>query len=238
MNMGSPTSILPTPPGGTTSTMVPSSLPEFSGLDFNTSLDHINAAFLSGYDSSSINIAFQDLDWDSLLTLPEWPENVAPASSVPTTSSGFTESSSTLKEPSWNFTEGLPLQQVDSVEAKCIELRNYIGGFQTGVDHTILAKYITRDRLVDCVQLYAKSFQSIQPILHLPTFELTKTPPDLLTAIMLVGACYSNNVIPRTIVVQAAIHMLLVSEYASVGAMSVTDSEHGRLQVYCSMRDP
>ena len=64
--------------------------------------------------------------------------------------------------------------------------------------------------------VFAKCFQSIQPILHLPTFELTKTPPDLLTAMMLVGACYSSNVIPPTVVVQGAIHMLLVLESSSV----------------------
>jgi hypothetical protein len=224
MNTKSAASILPTPSGNTTSATDQSGVVEFSGLDFNTPFEYMNATFLSGggHGSTSMNDAFQDLDWDLLLTFPEGPDNVAPATNATTTSSDFshfTETSSVPKEPVWNFTEGLHLQQIDSVEAKCVEIRSYIGGFKTGIDHTILFKYITRDRLVDCVQLYAKFFQSIQPILHLPTFELTKTPPDLLAAMMLVGACYSSsNVIPPTVVVQGAIHMLLVLEGSSVSA--------------------
>lgn len=208
----------PMPSSSTKSATDQSNVVEFSGLDLNTPFEYMNATFLSGYGSTSINDAFQDLDWDSLLTFPDWPDNVAAATNTRETSSDFTTTSSVPTEPAWNFTEGLHLQQLDSVEAKCVELRNHIGRFQTSIDHTILFKYITRDRLVDCVQLYAKCFQSIQPILHLPTFELTKTPPDLLIAMMLVGACYSGGLIPPTIVVQGAIHMLLVLECSSVSA--------------------
>jgi hypothetical protein len=218
MNTRSGASNLPAPTGNTTSAVEQSGVLEFSGLDFNAPYEYMSATFLPGHGSTSMNDAFQDLDWDSLLTFPEWPDNVAPATNATTNSSDFTETSPVPKELVWNFTEGLHLRQVDSVEAKCVEIQNYIGAFQTGVDHTILSKYLTRDRLVDCVQLYAKCFQSIQPLLHLPTFDLTKTPPDLLVAIMLVGACYSNNVIPPTIVVQGAIHMLLVLECSSVSA--------------------
>ncbi|KFY57793.1 hypothetical protein V496_06340 [Pseudogymnoascus sp. VKM F-4515 (FW-2607)] len=212
MNVESGSSILPTPPANTTSAMEQSGMVEFSGLDFNTPFEHTNVTPLSGYGSVSMNDAFLDLDWDSLLTNLDWPESVVSANNATTTASDFTDTSSIPKETAWNFTEGLQLRQIDSVEAKCIEIQSYIGAFQTGIDHTILSKYLTRDRLVDCVQLYAKCFQSIHPILHLPTFELTKTPPDLLAAMMLVGACYSSNVIPPAIIVQGAIHMLLVLE--------------------------
>lgn len=218
MNSKSAASILPTPPGNTTSATEQSGVLEFSGFDFNTPFDHTNATPLSGYSSTGMNDAFLDLDWDSLLTNLDWPENMVSANNAATASSDFTETSSVPKEAAWNFTEGLQLRQIDSVEAKCVEIQNYIGAFQTGIDHTILSKYITRDRLVDCVQLYGKCFQSIHPILHLPTFELTKTPPDLLAAMMLVGACYSSNIIPPAIVVQGAIHMLLVLECSSVSA--------------------
>lgn len=191
---------------------------DFGGLDFSTPLEYMNASLLSGYGSTNLIEGFQDLDWDSLLTFPEMDGGVAPMN-APTTSSGFIETSPALAEPSWNFAQGLHLQQIDSVEAKCAEIRNYIAGSQTsqtGIDHTVLARYVTRDRLVTCIQHYAKCYQSIQPILHLPTFELTRTPPDLLAAMMLVGACYSSNVIPPTIVVQGAIHMLLLSEHSAV----------------------
>lgn len=198
--------------------MEQSGMLEFSGLDFNTPFEHTSVTPLSGYGSATMNDAFLDLDWDSLLTNLDWPENVVSANNAATASSDFTDISSVPKETVWNFTEGLQLRQIDSVEAKCIEIQSYIGAFQTGIDHTILSKYLTRDRLVDCVQLYAKCFQSIHPILHLPTFELTKTPPDLLAAMMLVGACYSSNIIPPAIVVQGAIHMLLVLECSSVCA--------------------
>lgn len=218
MNVESGSSILPTPPANTTSAMEQSGMVEFSGLDFNTPFEHTNVTPLSGYGSVSMNDAFLDLDWDSLLTNLDWPESVVSANNATTTASDFTDTSSIPKETAWNFTEGLQLRQIDSVEAKCIEIQSYIGAFQTGIDHTILSKYLTRDRLVDCVQLYAKCFQSIHPILHLPTFELTKTPPDLLAAMMLVGACYSSNVIPPAIIVQGAIHMLLVLECSTVSA--------------------
>ncbi|KAK9364431.1 hypothetical protein V1509DRAFT_643697 [Lipomyces kononenkoae] len=208
-------SLLPTPGNTVAPTTGHSDVLEFGRLNSNIPFEYMNASFRSGYGSTSINDAFQDLDWDSLLTFPGWPDSVPQVTSASTTWSVFTESGSAPKEQSWNFTEGLHLQQIDTVEAKCAEIRGYISGFQTGIDHTMLSKYITRDRLVDCIQLYAKCFQSIQPILHLPTFELTKTPPDLLAAMMLVGACYSSNVIPPTIVVQGAIHMLLVLEYSA-----------------------
>lgn len=200
----------------TTSVVEQNGVVEFSGLDFSTPIDYTSSAFLSGPGSASMNDAFFDLDWDSLLTNLEWPESVVSANNAATTSSDFTDASSVPRESAWNFTEGLQLRQIDSVEAKCLEIQSYIGAFQTGIDHTILSKYLTRNRLVDCVQLYAKCFQSIHPILHLPTFELTKTPPDLLVAMVLVGACYSSNIIPPTIVVQGAIHMLLVLECSTV----------------------
>lgn len=192
---------------------------DFGGVDFSTPLEYMNASLLSGYGSTNLIEGFQDLDWDSLMTFPELTDGVTPAVSAPMTSLGFTETNMAVAEPSWNFSQGLHLQQIDSVEAKCAEIRTYIAGSQTsqtGVDHTVLARYVTRDRLVTCIQHYAKCFQSIQPILHLPTFELTKTPPDLLAAMMLVGACYASNVIPPTTVVQGAIHMLLLSENSAV----------------------
>ncbi|KFY34486.1 hypothetical protein V494_06721 [Pseudogymnoascus sp. VKM F-4513 (FW-928)] len=214
--MESGASVLPTPPGNNaTSAPEQSGVLEFSGFDFNTPLESTSAGFISDPGSASMNDAFFDLDWDSLLTNLDWPENVVSANNAAATASELTEPSAVPKDSGWNFTKGLQLRQIDSVEAKCIEIQAYIGAFQTGIDHTILSKYLTRDRVVDCVQLYAKCFQSIHPILHLPTFDLTKTPPDLLAAMVLIGACYSSTIIPPTTVVQGAIHMLLVLECSS-----------------------
>jgi hypothetical protein len=219
MNSESPATILPTPPGMSMASLANEiDAPELDGLDLTTPFEFMNATSLPGHGATAMSAGFHDIDWDVLLSFSGLAEeNAVLATNVPTTAQAFTEASSSApKENSWNFTEGLHLQQIDSVEAKCVELRTYMAGFQTGIDHSVLSKYTTRDRLVDCVQLYAKCYQPIQPIIHLPTFDLAKSPPDLLVAMMLVGACYSDNLIPATNIVQGAIHMLLVLQSSSV----------------------
>ena len=181
------------------------------GADMLPSADYVNASFLSGYGPNGMELSLQDLDWDSILTFPDWNDSWNDnfnAAVLPDPA----EANLRTPETAWQFSAGLQLQQVDSVESKCIEIRNLLASFQTGLDHTTISKYITRDRLVNCIQLYAKHFQSVEPIIHLPTFDLTTTSPFLLAAMMLVGACYSTTEIPAAIVVQCAIHLLIVLE--------------------------
>ena len=215
MHIESLARVLPTPLDDTPATGQRDVL-DFSHLNFNTPFDHMTASALPGLGWAGMNSGFEDLDWDSLFTFPEWPDTITQANSAPAILPNSLQTRSDPKESSWDLVEESPLREVDRVEAKCAEIQSYIRGSKTGVDLAVLSNYITRDRLVDCVELYTKGYQSVQPILHLPTFDLTKTPPDLLGAMMLVGACYSSTLIPATVVVQGAIHMLLVSEHSSV----------------------
>ena len=185
------------------------------GADMIPYADYVNASFLSGYGPNGMELSLQDLDWDSILTLPDWNDSWTDtfnAAVLP----DVAEANQPVTEAAWQFSAGLQLQQVDSVEGKCIEIRNLLASSQTGLDHSSMSKYITRDRLVNCIQLYARHFQSVEPIIHLPTFDLTKTAPVLLAAMMLVGACYSNSEIPAAIVVQCAIHLLIAMDNAPV----------------------
>ena len=184
--------------------------------DFIAPFSYMDAPANFSQDLGDMDFSFDSLDWDALINVPE--------DAILTISSDLPDSIETpvaldkrVTGGDWNYTEGLPLQRVDLVEAKCIEMRKYLTNFTRGVDPNAIGQYITRERLVNCVQLFAKHYQSIQPIIHLPTFELTDTPPDLLLAMMLVGACYSKNIIPSSTVVQAAIHVVLTIESSSVG---------------------
>lgn len=175
----------------------------------NESTDYTNASVLSGYD---IGLSLEDSDWDALLNqgfntnLNEaFDLSVFPASSV----------QDQIRTP-WQFTGGLQLQQIDSVEGKCVAIRNYIQSLPSAFGHNSILRYITRDRLVSSIQMYAKHYQSIVPILHLPTFELTKTPPVLLLSMMLIGSCYAGNDIPAAAIIQCAMGVLLAIESSQV----------------------
>ena len=185
-----------------------------NATDMITPFDHGDASFLSGYGPNGMGMFLEELEWDSLWTLPEWSDAPNQSFNLPVPLES-TETTLTPDKTAWQFTQGFQLQQIDGVEGKCVEIRDYLRSFQTGFHLDSISKYITRDRLVNCVQLY-RYYQSVQPILHLPTFELTKTSPVLLVAMMLVGACYSNNDIPAATIVQCAIHVLLVLESSPV----------------------
>lgn len=156
-----------------------------------------------------------DLDWDLLLGPPGWVQPSIQTLDVPIRAGGA-ESAQAADESTMQYSAGLHLHQVDGVEAKCIEIRHLLQSIQTGIPIEPVLQYVTRDRLVNCIQLYAKHYQPVQPLLHLPTFDLTMTETSLLSAIMLVGACYSNNDIPAAIVVQGAIQLLHVMETSPV----------------------
>lgn len=215
MDTTSFTNSLLTPPGTGLINVDHSNAFGLDGTDMNTSTDYVNASFLSGYGPNGMDVSLEELEWDSLLTLPEWCDNLNHSVNLPVLPDS-TETNLTPEKRAWQFTEGLQLQQIDSVEGKCVDIRDYLRSFQTGVHHDSISKYITRDRLINCIQLYGRYYQSVVPILHLPTFELTKTSPVLLMAMMLVGACYSNTDIPAATIVQCAIHVLLVIESSPV----------------------
>lgn len=183
--------------------------------DFIAPFSYMDAPTSFSQDFADMEFNFDSLDWDNLMNIPD--NNMLTISNdLPDGIEAPVAPGQRVLGSDWNYTDGLPPQRIDLVEAKCIEMRRYLTSFTSGVDPQAIGQYITRERLVDCIQLFAKHYQSIQPIIHLPTFELTDTAPDLLLAMMLVGACYSKNIIPPSTVVQTAIHIVLTIESSPV----------------------
>ena len=70
--------------------------------------------------------------------------------------------------------------------------------------------FITRHNLVFCSELYGKHFQPNIPILHMPTFYLIEASPILLLAVMLVGACYSDKLIPVSLINKLSMRLVVL----------------------------
>lgn len=202
---------------------------ETTNVDANN--DYANASFWSGFGPYAMDLSLGDLDWDTVFPSSDWTDNFSYPLAV-TAGSDIMEPNQPLQNTDRRYVDGLQIQQIDSVEGKCVEIRSLLQGFHTGIHLDSMLEYITRDRLVECIHLYSKYYQSAQPILHLPTFELNKTSPSLLLAMMLVGACYSSSGIPARIIVQCAIHALHVIEGSTVCTCrlvikdSSTDQDH------------
>jgi hypothetical protein len=106
------------------------------------------------------------------------------------------------------ISNGFSMNRLDPLQAKCndiIELLKQVDPH--GTDQSIHA-YITRQNLVHLCHLYGKHFQQNLSIIHSPTFDMTKSPPYLLLAIMLVGACYAPDTIPASQVAKLARRLL------------------------------
>ena len=78
--------------------------------------------------------------------------------------------------------------------------------------NSTVTAFITRHNLVICSELYGKHFQPNVPILHMPTFYLIEASPILLLAVMLVGACYSDKMIPVSLINKLAMRLLVLIE--------------------------
>ena len=104
------------------------------------------------------------------------------------------------------------MHQVDPVEARCLEIRILLQNSEPFVAKDIVTAYITRHNLIRCTELYGKHFQPNVPILHMPTFNLTEASPILLLAIMVVGACYSDDLIPNSHTNKLAMRLLVLIE--------------------------
>jgi hypothetical protein len=165
------------------------------------SVDTAEDFFLPGYDMTDLNMPLEELQWDFLM--PDFQADPSTVFSLPALSEAI---------PNSPFANGFQLQQLDSVEAKCIDIRSYLRTFRSSLPDEAISTYVTRDRLLTSIQWYGKFYQPVMPILHLPTFELVKTPPVLLLAMMLVGDCYCDSKIPAPTTLQFAIHILLLIE--------------------------
>lgn len=205
----------PTPSGSGPSDLDTNTVLTSNDIDMNTSICHVDDFAVPGYVPMDMNVPLEELRWDSLLAFPDCAFDFPDLSDLPALSE-TTNTSSPSKRAGWQFTEGFQIQQLDSVEAKCVEMRSYLQSIQPGLSDELISKSITRDRLLDCVQLYGKYYHPIMPILHLPTFELTKTTPVLLLAMMLVGNCYGHKMLPAATVLQFAFHILRLIEDSQV----------------------
>jgi len=121
---------------------------------------------------------------------------------------------------------GFSVEQIDPVEAKCIEIRTLLHRSEPLVPDDVISTYITRDNLLLCSKLYGDHFQRNLPILHSPTFKLIDTSPILLLAITLVGACYSDGLIPAAYITKLAIRLLILIQNQPVSSFSSSRTSH------------
>ena len=178
-----------------------------------------NGSFPTWYGLNDFDVAMGNSEWDSLFAALEEHAFDHPIELGASNSSEHDISptkTATLETPKANPTHGLQVHQVDIVEAKCLEIKDYLRSLQTGLDLDSICTYISRDILVQCIQLYADRYNALQPILHLPTFDLANTSPILLVAMMLVGASYSQDFMPPFAIIHGAIHALLLMENSGV----------------------
>jgi hypothetical protein len=115
----------PTPLGTSTSDADTSALLTSNGVEVEASIDGINDFAQSSNDFSDMNVPLEELDWDSLLSLPETFDGFPALFDLPA-SSDISATILPLPRAGTHFTEGFQLQQLDSVEAKCIDLREYL----------------------------------------------------------------------------------------------------------------
>ena len=113
-------------------------------------------------------------------------------------------------------TTGFSVEQIDPVEAKCVEIKNLLQTSEPFLSGETIWGHVTRHNLVTCVELYGRFFQPNVPILHMPTFNLTNAPTILLSAMMLVGACYSDSLIPFSHITKLAMQLLVLIEQQPV----------------------
>lgn len=59
-------------------------------------------------------------------------------------------------------------------------------------------------------RLYGVKFRGHFSVLHAPSFNLAQTPPLLLLAIMLVGACYANKQVSTAHITKLAMRLLML----------------------------
>ena len=109
--------------------------------------------------------------------------------------------------------DGFSLARLDPLEAKCSEITALLKRSEPTASEETIDPYITRDNMVRACHLYGKHFQHNMPIIHSPSFDILTSPPILLLAVILVGACYAEDSIPPAQVPKLAMRLL-----AAIGA--------------------
>ena len=105
-------------------------------------------------------------------------------------------------------TDNFSLHKLDPLRCKCEEIIEVLKRADAHDADQAIYSYITRDNMVYLCHLYGKHFQQNMSIIHAPTFAIWNSPPTLILAIMLVGACYSPDTIPASQVAKLARKLL------------------------------
>lgn len=105
---------------------------------------------------------------------------------------------------------GFSLLQMDPAEAKCAEIRKLVQSAYVFRNDQALLQHITRDKMLTCHQLYGQHIQPNLPLLHSPTYQFTQTAPILSLVIMVVGACYSPELLPSNTLSRFAIRLSMM----------------------------
>ena len=149
--------------------------------------------------------------FNMLMAFPDFNNNGGTLNDLGTADPGLaipqSQSGQNQTTPALGSEEPFSLPQIDPLEFKCVEMRNLL---KESAANDLVAKFIARDNLVKCIGLCGKHFLPNIPILHLATFHITETPSILLLAMMLVGACYSENIIPGPKLYDLAMRLLVI----------------------------
>ena len=134
---------------------------------------------------------------------------------------------------------GFSLTRLDPLESKCNELIDLLKRADPLNSNKAIYPYISRHNMVHLCHLYGQNFQNNVPIIHSPTFDMVKAPPILLLAIMLVGACYSEDSIPAAQITKLAMQLLTVIGLEPVrGYMRNCANNYLRYQYETNMERP
>ena len=92
---------------------------------------------------------------------------------------------------------------------KCREVKSLVEEAELPCANDIVEQHINRQNLVLCTEYYGRHFHPNLPIIHLPSFDLTRAPLILCSAVFLVGSCYSGGLIPLPHVHKLAMRLLV-----------------------------
>ena len=181
----------------------------------NLNLDLALNGFPLGESGTFPFAALTDSTWDSLAL--DSGQRGGPAIRPCITEYAATEATGlTLPRLSSTKKDGFSMMELDPVEAKAADIRNLLQGQDSLLSQEVIARYITRENVLTCCELYGKNFQRNLPLLHTPTFKLTEASPLLALSLTLAGACYSPAVIPYSCITKFAMRLLLVVQNQTV----------------------
>lgn len=108
------------------------------------------------------------------------------------------------------------LDRLDPLEALCGKIRKLLRGAGPFVGESTLNAHVTRENLVSFTQLFSRHFLRNMPVVHGPSFQLVRTPAILAAAIMIAGACFTDNSISVGAITELAMGLLKAIKHEPV----------------------